>query len=268
MGLSGFSPAALRRWFGEPVLARAANCRVGAIEVSTQGALQRVTARVEGHRPYAVELLLQPGVSPRSQCECAYASLGRACKHQAALALAWRAGQVGAAEEALLVIAELESERRPREALAAAEAAQRAHPDHAGIEAHLLAAYERDGWDEQALRLRRAAFERQPGRERYLALQRAAEAAGQRLDALALWAWLDAAQGAEATARQLQAWAEQRLAQARPPFDYEQALVRGALARMAPPQARLWWAWLKLQAKNRPALRQALDQTAQGILEA
>ena len=230
------------------MLARAANCRVGAIEVSTQGALQRVTARVEGHRPYAVELLLQPGVSPRAQCECAYAGLGRACKHQAALALAWRAGQVGAAEEALLVIAELESERRPREALAAAEAAQRAHPDHAGIEAHLLAAYERDGWDEQALRLRRAAFERQPGRERYLALQRAAEAAGQRLDALALWAWLDAAQG--------------------PPFDYEQTLVRGALARMAPPQARLWWAWLKLQAKNRPALRQALDQTAQGILEA
>ena len=264
--LPGLSQAALRRHFEPRVLERARGVALAATAWQREGALLRVTAEARGSQVYRVQLLLQPGVSVRGLCDCAYAQLGRACKHQAALALAWRAQQGAAAEDAAAQIDALEAAQRPREALAACEAAARAFPNDPGIEARLLAAYERDGWDEQALRLRRAAFERSPDRARFLALARAAEAAARPLDALTLWQWLDAREeGPPRAAQTLQAWAERELAQARPPFSFEQALVRGALLRMEPPAARLWWAWLKLQARGRPALRQALGACAAEI---
>lgn len=73
---------------------------------------------------------------------------------------------------------------REREALAAAEAAHREHPRDRALEALLLSLYERDGWDEQALALRRAAFAREPSAAAYAALLRVAPDPAAEADAL------------------------------------------------------------------------------------
>jgi hypothetical protein len=107
----------------------------------------------------------------------------------------------------------------PRQALQAAEAARRLFPQDRPLEALLIKAYEQDGWDQEALALRRAAFERNPDAAGYQAVLLAARAAG--LDLVAerqrLWEVLDAkdAQGANSYiaswmgALRLQLWAHE-----------------------------------------------------------
>ncbi len=75
----------------------------------------------------------------------------------------------GAAEHAAYVEALLQA-GQAREALAAAEAAHKAHPSDGALEALLIRLYEDDGWDAEALALRRRALLREPGAAAYLEL--------------------------------------------------------------------------------------------------
>lgn len=105
------------------------------------------------------------------------------------------------------LIETLEAAGRDREALQAAEAAHRAHPDRAELTETLIRLYRRDGWDEQVLALYRALFERQPDPARYQALLQAAEAAGQPRDAERMRVW----QGLEQRLQQAEGWREREL---------------------------------------------------------
>lgn len=77
-----------------------------------------------------------------------------------------------------------EAQGRGREALALAEAANKASPGHWQIEDALLRCWERDGWDEKVYALRKQRYWQRPHLENYAALLRAAQAAKQPLDAL------------------------------------------------------------------------------------
>jgi tetratricopeptide (TPR) repeat protein len=82
------------------------------------------------------------------------------------------------------VTAFLERHGRLREAFANAEAALKAHPDDERLQADMLRCYERDGWADEALALRRKRFERWPGVEAYRDLLRAGAVAGRDVDTL------------------------------------------------------------------------------------
>lgn len=83
------------------------------------------------------------------------------------------------AHEVVELVEYCESVGRYREAMQAAQQGARHFGDDHRIEACLLRCYERDGWDEEALALRRQAFERQPWDVKaYDALLAAAQAAG------------------------------------------------------------------------------------------
>jgi hypothetical protein len=82
------------------------------------------------------------------------------------------------------VTAFLERHERLREAFANAEAAFKAHPDDERLQADMLRCYERDGWADEALALRRKRFERWPSVEAYRDLLRAGAAAGRDADTL------------------------------------------------------------------------------------
>jgi hypothetical protein len=66
-----------------------------------------------------------------------------------------------------------------REAMQWATHAHKLFPDNGRTEDALLRAYERDGWDDEALTIRRRQLQQQPTDERYLACLAAAERAGQ-----------------------------------------------------------------------------------------
>lgn len=80
-----------------------------------------------------------------------------------------------------------------REALQWAEAGHKRHPRDMRLEELLLDCYERDGWDEEALALRRVQLERRPSPATYMAALQAAQRAGrQRADYRAeLFAWAE-----------------------------------------------------------------------------
>lgn len=82
------------------------------------------------------------------------------------------------------VTAFLERHGRLREAFANAEAALKAHPDDDRLQRDMLRCYERDGWADEALALRRKRFEHWPSVEAYRELLRAGAAAGRDVDAL------------------------------------------------------------------------------------
>lgn len=86
---------ALRGRFPATVLERGRHLAVGPCESRLQGASRQVAALVQGSRIYRTQLLLAPGTALRGDCECRHALGGSACKHQAALALAWRRQLVG-----------------------------------------------------------------------------------------------------------------------------------------------------------------------------
>lgn len=88
-----------------------------------------------------------------------------------------RASVEGASEYSEL-LAYCESLGKHREAFEFAQAAYKRFPKDWRSEADLLRCFERDGWDEEALAIRRAQLERQPGVEQYRAVLGAAERAG------------------------------------------------------------------------------------------
>jgi hypothetical protein len=82
---------------------------------------------------------------------------------------------------------------RQRETLRWVQAGLKAYPDDARLSDALLACYERDGYDQEALTMRRAALEKSPSVEHYDQALKAAQRAG--LDRAAyreeLYAWLE-----------------------------------------------------------------------------
>lgn len=84
-----------------------------------------------------------------------------------------------------------EAQGRNREAFQFAQAAYKFFPKDGRSEADLLRCYERDGWDAEALTLRRAQLERAPDVEHYRAVLAAAERAGREREAYRddLFAW-------------------------------------------------------------------------------
>lgn len=106
---------------------------------------------------------------------------------------AMRAHLEGASEHSELV-AYCESLGKHREALQFAQAARKLFPKDWRSEADLLRCYERDGWDAEALVLRRAQLERAPDVEHYRAVLDAAERAGRDRQAYRdeLFAWAQA----------------------------------------------------------------------------
>ncbi len=72
-----------------------------------------------------------------------------------------------------------ETHGRYREAMQYAQAAHKRYPQDRNVERALLGCYERDGWDEEALVLRRRHFEADPSAANYRALLDAAQRAGQ-----------------------------------------------------------------------------------------
>ena len=82
------------------------------------------------------------------------------------------------------VTAFLERHARLREAFANAELGCRAFPNDSRLQEDLLRCYERDGWVEEALALRRRRFDDGPSVERYHAVLKAAVVAGRDAEAL------------------------------------------------------------------------------------
>ncbi|MBH9578053.1 SWIM zinc finger family protein [Inhella proteolytica] len=84
-------PALARRWTAA-VLERgtALLAHVCDFECAQQGAVSAAQGRVQGWALYRVSLTHSPGGALRGDCDCPHAAGGQACKHQAALALAWR----------------------------------------------------------------------------------------------------------------------------------------------------------------------------------
>ena len=78
----------------------------------------------------------------------------------------------------------LERHGRLREAFASAERGCKAFPADSRLQEDLLRCYERDGWVEEALALRRRRFDESPGVERYHDVLKAGAAAGRDSDAL------------------------------------------------------------------------------------
>ena len=92
------------------------------------------------------------------------------------------------------LVAYCESVGRLREALQYAEAAYQLFPNDWRCEADVLRCYERDGWDTEALAIRRKQLEKDPSVERYQAALKTAKVAG--LDVVSyraeLFAWAEA----------------------------------------------------------------------------
>lgn len=95
------------------------------------------------------------------------------------------------------LIRTFEHHGRHREALQIAQAASKAFNDHPIVEDLLLEAYQRDGWDEEALQVRRRRFAARPSVTNYQALLAAAEAAKKDIVATRAWAYAEAAAASE-----------------------------------------------------------------------
>lgn len=110
--------------------------------------------------------------------------------------------------------AALERHGRTREAFVHAERAHRQFPRDLRLEDDVLRMYERDGWHDEALRIRRRRFEERPGVEAWRALFQAARAAGRDLAALRseLYSWLEERESAALRAPNPYARLQPRLA--------------------------------------------------------
>lgn len=97
--LEALGDAGLERHWAAQILARGRDL-LGAVqdfECARQGAVSAAQARVQGGALYRVSLSHSPGGALRGDCDCPHAAGGQACKHQAALALAWRRQLAGEA---------------------------------------------------------------------------------------------------------------------------------------------------------------------------
>ncbi|MBY0398803.1 hypothetical protein K2X89_00775, partial [Myxococcota bacterium] len=93
----------------------------------------------------------------------------------------------------------LEDHERFREAFTHAEEGARKFPDDWRLERNLLRCYERDGWHEEALRIRHRQFEQEPTVEHFRAAMKAAVAAGHDRDPFrsSLMEWLESLERSE-----------------------------------------------------------------------
>lgn len=92
--------------------------------------------------------------------------------------LAAMTGSAAAGHEWVEVVVLCEAQGWHREAMQWAIHAHKQCPDDGRVEEALLRAYERDGWDDEALAIRRRQLQQHPNDERYLACLAAAERAG------------------------------------------------------------------------------------------
>lgn len=97
------------------------------------------------------------------------------------------------ANEHSQLVAFCETHQRYREALQFAQAATKLFPTDWRAEADLLRCYERDGWDEEALAIRQRQLEAAPRPEHFVAVLKAAKAAGKNVAAYreALYQWAE-----------------------------------------------------------------------------
>ena len=109
------------------------------------------------------------------------------------------------ANEFSQLVAYCEKHRKLREAMAYAQEAHKKFPKDWSTEADVLRCYERDGWDEEALAIRRRQLEARPDVEHYRAVLKSAQNAKRDLTAYRaeLFAW---AQAHELQARTSPSW--------------------------------------------------------------
>lgn len=112
---------------------------------------------------------------------------------------------------------------RPRDALQIAEATCKAFKNHPRAEDQLLALYERDGWDEEALAIHQRRFDAQPSPDRYGPLMAVARRAKSDLVALRARCHL-AAQAHERAEQKRQAGLQQRFGRHWTPLPAAQGL--------------------------------------------
>ena len=119
-----------------------------------------------------------------------------------------RASLTGAAEHGELV-AYCESLGKTREALQVAQAAYKLYPGDWRCEKDLLRCYERDGWNEEALAIRRRQLEKSPTAENYQAVLKAARAAGRDPSSYReeLFAWAQALETQQTVGGRSSPWA-------------------------------------------------------------
>lgn len=149
---------------------------------------------------------------------------------------ALRAHLSGANEHSELV-GFCEEHGRFREALVFAQAAHKTFPKDWSIENDLLRCYERDGWDEEALEIRRRQLEVRPEPSRFQAVLAAAGRAGRDVGAYRA---------------QLFAWAEARERDARPDPWYRP--MPGRMAATTAPDVSVRVNWLLAEGKTEAAL--------------
>jgi hypothetical protein len=92
--------------------------------------------------------------------------------------LAAMTGSAASGHEWVEAVVLCETQAWMREAMQWATHAHKLFPDNSQVEEVLLRAYERDGWDDEALAIRRRQLQQQPSDQRYLACLKAAERAG------------------------------------------------------------------------------------------
>lgn len=131
-----------------------------------------------------------------------------------------------------------EAHERYREAMQHALAAHQRCPNDQMIEDDLVRCYERDGWDDEALDLRRRQLERQPDATRYRAVLEAAQHAGRDL---------------QAYRNELFAWAEQQEQAPKPRFEFSSFADRRA-GSPTQPNVSVRVDWLLAEQRTEEAL--------------
>ncbi len=91
-------------------------------------------------------------------------------------------GHLADAAEHIELVEFCEAHERYREAMQYVQAARQRHPENGRVRDALLRCYERDGWDDEALTLRRQQFEANPDVTHFQALLKAAKQAGHDMD--------------------------------------------------------------------------------------
>ncbi len=144
-----------------------------------------------------------------------------------------------------------EEHGRFREALAFAQKARKVFPQDWRTEADLLRCYERDGWDEEALAIRRRQLEANPEVERFQAVLAAAERAGRDV---------------RAYRSELFAWAEAQERRPRPEPWYARATGRGASPASPDVSVRVGWLLAEGDADTALALAQTPHRCSRDLL--
>lgn len=138
-------------------------------------------------------------------------------------------GHLADASEHSELIRYCETHGRERDAMRYAQAALKLYPNDWRLEEDMLRAYERDGWDEDALVLRRKQLETQPDVDHFLAVLDAAERAGRNRSAYR---------------EELMAWAQKQEQSSRPMPGFSYVRFQGARGVTSLPNVSTRVAWL------------------------